>query len=121
MTAQTLFDIVVAALRAQGRQSGVMQSNGFSCRYRAPQPDGTVLKCAAGHILPDELYHPDMEGDKIDSNRCGWVFRSLVGVELMDLLAVLQSAHDFCVPAKWEERWQQVAAQHSLTYTPPLS
>jgi hypothetical protein len=54
MTAQELFDVAVAGVIRQGRQSEV----GCSCRYRIFKPDGTTLKCAVGMILPDDRYNP---------------------------------------------------------------
>lgn len=54
MTNQELFDKVVRAIVKQGR--GSINSEGL-CVYRGP--DG--LKCAVGHIIPDELYSPLIE------------------------------------------------------------
>lgn len=53
-TKQQIFDQVAVAIIAQGRPS-VDDYNG--CYYRAP--DGS--KCAAGHLIPDDEYDPDME------------------------------------------------------------
>lgn len=67
---QSLFDRVVIALRRQGGPSfGTMSgSSGPTCLYREKRPDGTVRKCAAGHLIPDEVYSPDMEGKLIDDS-----------------------------------------------------
>ncbi len=117
MTKQALFDTVVAALRAQGRQS--LSPEG-KCLYRAPQPDGTVLKCAAGHILPDALYHDSMEGYRINSDRCT-AFKEVVGEDAMSLLVRLQVIHDTYGAEEWEAEWARVAASHGVTYTPPAA
>lgn len=55
---QKLFDLVSEKLIAQGRGSfTIVDSNRVSCAYR--NTDG--LKCAIGHLIPDELYDPKME------------------------------------------------------------
>ena len=54
-TAQELFNEVVSHLRKQKKQS--LSQHGY-CMYRGE--DG--LKCAIGHLIPDERYHNDMEG-----------------------------------------------------------
>ena len=61
MTPQEVFDTVVAALVKQGRKS--LAENGDpsiskDCRYRGD--DG--LKCAIGHLIPDDEYAEWMEG-----------------------------------------------------------
>ena len=71
MTLQEIYDKVKAHLIAQGRpamcvltgEEGYTGATGSPirgevCMYRAP--DGA--KCAAGCLIPDEKYHPSMEG-----------------------------------------------------------
>ncbi len=55
MTKQETFDTVVRALLQQGRAS---RNESGKCRYRGPYG----AKCAAGHLIPDELYTLDLEG-----------------------------------------------------------
>jgi hypothetical protein len=55
MTNQELFNKVVCAVRNQGRPN--KSSNDF---YRYRGEGGT--KCAAGFLIPDDKYDPDMEG-----------------------------------------------------------
>lgn len=57
MTAQEIFDFVWTKLREQGR--GSASEDGGTCFYRSS--DGH-LKCAIGHLIPDDLYKPEMEG-----------------------------------------------------------
>jgi hypothetical protein len=52
-TKQQIFDQVARAIIAQGKPS----VDNTQCLYRAP--DG--CKCAAGHLIPDDEYDPDME------------------------------------------------------------
>ncbi len=123
MSPQALFDQVVTALRAQGRKSvrddpicGTPQ-----CCYRFPQPDGTVLKCAAGHVLPDSLYQPSMERGTVIADRCKPVFESIVGEDNINLLSGLQRVHDSFQTYQWEDEWRRLAVTYGLTYTPPVA
>lgn len=54
MTQQEIFDTVVRALGKQGKPA--LDERG-KCLYRAP--DGS--KCAAGHLIPDDVYKRSME------------------------------------------------------------
>lgn len=99
LTLQQLFDRVVTALMAQGRQSIDVVNGG--CMYR--DPDGN--KCAVGHLITDEVYAShtvagtnDLEGNTVPG--CSTVRRAViesvgpVDQRGMDLLAWLQDAHD---------------------------
>lgn len=57
MTAQEVFETVATHLLKQGGQA----RNEEGCAYRAP--DGS--KCAAGCLIPDDLYDPSIEGKAI--------------------------------------------------------
>lgn len=57
MTEQEIFDKAAAHLLEQGKRA---RENGRCC-YRA-SVSGTVLKCAVGALIPDELYDPRLEG-----------------------------------------------------------
>jgi len=132
-TPQEIFDFVARALLAQGRPSGKIEVNSagggvpfFTCLYRSP--DG--CKCAAGHLIPDELYVPEMEGKAIYTLMLG-----LTGLEPLQiediknnliLVECLQRAHDG--PAlyygstsawlpRWRERMHEVARDFSLDAT----
>lgn len=59
MTNQEAFDKAVAGLAAQGFKRSVGGPDGFEqCVYRGK--DGK--KCALGHLIPDDLYRPRIEG-----------------------------------------------------------
>ena len=55
MTPQEMFDTAFIGMIKQGTQS---RTNG-KCKYRAA--DGK--KCAAGFLIPDEVYDPEMDSD----------------------------------------------------------
>lgn len=64
MTAQEIFNTVVAHLRQQKKRAMVYnEDNGLAqCLYRAP--DG--LKCAVGCLIPDGAYKPSFEGNAVE-------------------------------------------------------
>ena len=73
-TKQNIFDFVVQELRKQGKPSfdpskvvkssdQIYENNG--CLYRKYEQDGTVLKCAAGHLIPDNEYSLSIENASI--------------------------------------------------------
>lgn len=122
-SSQQIFDEVVTALRKQGRPS-VNEAGG--CLYRGP--DG--LKCAAGHLIPDDAYSPGMEGESVwQPEVLGALRRAGVAGDLnQHLVSRLQSAHDNAVGdalngvatwlAAFETEAASIAADHRLTYTP---
>lgn len=59
-THQEILDIVVPAMIAQGAPSYDVAAG--VCRYRGPEG----RKCAAGVLIPDEDYRPEMEGRNSD-------------------------------------------------------
>jgi len=108
VTAQEIFDVSVAGLRAQGRKAlksfvteleedeleggcGLTHTD-WTCAYRG---DGGVM-CAVGQLIPDSLYDPDWDcasGTNVKSLLDGNDgLRSLRQHE--GLLESMQSAHD---------------------------
>ena len=68
---QMILNISVAGLAAQGFARSMASlphsrpdyGNSLQCAYRSPPNDeGTCLKCAIGHLIPDGSYTPDLEG-----------------------------------------------------------
>ena len=55
--------------------------------YRAPSTSGSRSKCAIGHLIPDDAYHPELENNFI-------VEFLLPDHPLLPLLSKLQVAHD---------------------------
>lgn len=90
MTAQEIFDTVVRALREQGMPS--MDEN--ECRYRTEGDNGNTLKCAVGHLIPDDVYSRGLEGYTVNSEEFQPTLDRLGLTEHMALLRDLQYAHD---------------------------
>lgn len=108
-TAQEVFDKVVTHLRAQAEQS--IAEDRLYCAYRGK----AGLKCAAGCLIPDELYSETFE-------KLGWkclVHAGAVPSQHEDLISALQFKHDNYLPDYWEVEWQKLAANFGLHYTPP--
>lgn len=107
MTLQEIFDKSVAGIKAQGRlsQGPVNPGNGKPgvCYYR--HPDDAAVRCAVGHLIPDELYNSKtMEGRDVRSAAVlGTAMRKHLGIPrtapghpspVVSMLSQLQTAHD---------------------------
>lgn len=92
MTPQEAFDQSTRGIIAQGGPA----MTGPHRSYRAPQPDGTVRKCAAGQLLPDEAYDPAMEGKRahLFLNKLSPIWGLDLQRDKEIFLDSLQSAHD---------------------------
>ena len=106
-TKQEIFNIVWNALNIQGEPSVDNPEGGAdcTCMYRSHKADGTVLKCAAGHLMVK--YHEDYEGQTVFALPAN-VFDG-VGGSTISFLRRLQQAHDSDaeMPAKeWLPRWR---------------
>ena len=119
ITKQDTFDTVYRGLAQQGFKRS-LETAGEGCRYRGAEG----RKCAAGYVLPDEMYHPGMEGFGIERERDliegekpnlpTLAIRNL-GHDI-DLLVDLQLAHDFAdTPNEMRESLLAVAEAHDLT------
>jgi hypothetical protein len=117
MTAQEIFDKVVAHLREQ-KVPAFDQARDM-CLYR--MPDGK--KCAVGCLLIDEEYSTQMEeGYPVGQLLDKWPsVAERLGRENRFLLRDLQKIHDDQLSQDWERQWEYLAASNELTYTPPLS
>lgn len=120
-TPQQIFDTVVNHLRAQGAKSVALNEDGSTqmagsvafCLYRSA--DGK-RKCAAGAVITDEEYLPEMEGNVITAVMDRYKLTHLFPHR--ELLAGLQQVHDFRSVEEWEENFKLVADQMGLIYTP---
>lgn len=125
MTSQEILNKVVLAMRAQGGPS--LKEDDFSktCLYR----NSSGRKCAAGVLIPDDLYRPEMEMRAFgrDKDKFYEVVKALnLSGEQINLIADLQSAHDQLeipgIPtdtawlAEFELRARQVAMWRGLEY-----
>ena len=115
-TLQETFDHVVRHLAKQG---GPALNRDGACMYRGP--NGT--KCAIGCVIPEHLYTPDIEHQRVHNilrGDCGKPeLRAAIlrhGEEMPNLLDALQQAHDNapCLGRKWnleENEWSNSIAQ----------
>lgn len=112
-SSQEVFDQIVSHLRKQSCRSVAAEpNNGPTCLYRGP--NGT--KCAVGCMIPDEIYHPSMEGKGVTTIiklYFGLLFLSLH----RNLLAEMQNIHDNCLIETWEREFQLIAVRYDLKYT----
>jgi hypothetical protein len=128
LTSQQLFDKVATHLFTQGRPAKKSYNNSATpaCAYRGN--DGT--KCAAGCVMPDEAYTPDVEGASINTfkehgrleGQFGEFFPE-VDPKDMDLLGSLQIAHDndesegdggFFIESKLRSHLLEIALHYDL-------
>lgn len=110
MTNQEIFNKVVSHLRAQGIKS----KDATGCLYRGP--NGT--KCAAGCLIEDSEYDPEMERQKIDK-LLNNLKRNHPLLRLSDNLPIiygLQWTHDEMSVEEWEEQFKIIAKTFHLEY-----
>jgi len=129
MTNQEIFDKVLHAIRQQGRAAvdNYTSGNGSPitiCRYRKIDKEtGAVLKCAAGHLIPDDRYSESFEGLPAGAVWELGAFPDITEKQAGFLLSDLQNAHDHSLHngslSKWEENMQRIAKNYGLTYTHP--
>lgn len=119
MNNQEAFNTVLHALRKQGVPSASADTG--NCLYRHKG-----RKCAAGHLIPDDLYDRSMEGKTIQSvlNAFWSVSAHLAGVDI-GLLQQMQWVHDDAARTRrplddqWEQAMSHIASYYGLVYTPP--
>lgn len=110
---QETFNMIVAGLRAQEWRKSSAGRDGFGvvvCKYRGPNG----LKCAAGHLIPDEQYSPDMEGGCVDE-----LVRLVPALRLHNTALVVQCQvlHDGSEsPEDMEARFKLLAARFGLEF-----
>lgn len=112
---QETFDKVVNHLRKQNCRC--MDSQG--CAYRGENN----MKCAAGFLIPDEVYSPELERESV--RNCGELSRAghlIIGLgHDIDLVFDLQLIHDGGETEDWEKEFKRVAEKYNLVYTPYVS
>lgn len=93
MTPQEIFDAAAIGVIKQGRAS--VSGPGGKCLYRGP--DGT--KCAAGHLIPDEVYDCRMDDGETSFTDVSMKFKNVLPSYMStehgrELILSLQCAHD---------------------------
>ncbi len=87
MTKQEIYDTVVRHLQMQGKRC-VDSKN--TCLYRRGD-----MACAAGALIPQALYYPELEGCNLSGDKQKALFKKLGFTDKqMELLSELQVAHD---------------------------
>lgn len=79
-----------------------------NCVYR--NPDG--LRCAAGVLIPDDLYNPGIEGDAAEHLEV-WDEMGYSEDEI-ELIVELQYIHDQTPVDQWTKAFSRLAARHEL-------
>ena len=105
MTAQEIFDKVAAHLLTQRKPSLLC---GIGCAYRG---EGG-LKCAAGCLIPDEEYSPEMEGRNWHTLASrDSVYRGVAEkIGHVPLVVALQLVHDGV------DNWERGNISHGLSF-----
>jgi len=115
-TPQEIFDTVAKHLFEQGKPA--LSSSGGMCVYRGKNG----LKCAAGILIPDEMYNDDMEGRTIEETFLPDNLHKSV-----DLIMELQEIHDVADPneirssvehwGNWKSTDQMRSALNAVAHT----
>lgn len=108
MTKQEIFDKVASHLLTQNERS--ISENGM-CLYRGPRG----LKCAAGFLIPDDVYNFEMEGENAE-----FVFTHFPQLsdfkEHATLVLRLQKIHDYYGVALWKDKLEALAKYEGISY-----
>jgi hypothetical protein len=106
MTEQETFDKVARHLLKQGKQAkacfGLLSAEP-RCAYRTPEG----LTCAAGCLIPDELYDPQFEGSAFSALAANEP--RLAALAPVFLVAYLQTIHDAHEPTTWKGKLAELA------------
>jgi hypothetical protein len=107
MTPQQIYDKVCAHLAKQGHKA-IGKRGG--CVYRAENGD----KCAAGCLIPDERYDPEMEYNTISYVLGKYSMPKFMNKNT-DLIEALQDCHDGSLGVdRLRKLLRDVAAEYSL-------
>jgi hypothetical protein len=107
---QEIFDIISNHLLTQMKRSDAPGPKGINlCKYL--NPDG--LKCAAGILIPNDQYDPEMEGKSWDT----LVSDGFVEDKFAFLIYELQGIHDWTKPEDWKIALIKFAKQNHLTHS----
>jgi len=109
MTRQEIFTKVATHLLTQNAQS----RDGLGCAYRGEE--GRM--CAAGCLIPDELYTPGLEGASALDAKLVDVWKQL-GISKLDqcFIKVLQVLHDAKPVEEWRDGLKKLAKAHKLKF-----
>lgn len=108
MNNQEAFDKAVSGVIKQGSKS--FTSNG--CKYRGPNG----LKCAVGHLIPNDIYEPDMETGITYLYQEYPVIQKLFKDVDLGMLTDLQIAHDKADELNFTSSFKQIAWEIAKDY-----
>lgn len=137
MNRQEILNTVFTKLMAQGekcnRKSAANPDGSyehFGCYYHGFTATGKPARCGIGHVIPDELYYPRMEGSYINTI----IDNTPLLVDYLEIgkspkpdyfkiqrdsdvsfLATLQNIHDQTIPALWLAEFHKFAHNYGLT------
>jgi hypothetical protein len=111
-TEQQVFDQVAKHMLAQGVRSKKADSEHNVCLYRGP----AGLKCAAGCLIADDEYTPEMDNNHKGTSWDGLVSRGEVPRAHRDLIQDMQSIHDRQEPEDWKAVLKDYAANRGLAF-----
>lgn len=121
LTNQEIFDKALFGIRNQDYQ---MSTNRGGCAYRGTAADGSTLKCAVGHCIPDDVAHL-WDADGYDPSigtiyrKYGEHFSKFFSEDSLPLLHQLQTAHDAILSSEsFEIEMMDIAKVFGLVYTP---
>lgn len=106
---QKFLNEAYAAIIAQGKASFIIGGAGILiCQYRGPNG----LKCAIGHLIPDDGYSTIMEMNRVSNPRV----LSALGLDNIfeddiEFLCALQSSHDL---ATWDDNRRPVGDEEFI-------
>lgn len=116
-TLQDAFNAVYTGLAAQGfcRSMGTTGSCAYRGTYR-DENERRPAKCAAGHLLPDELYHSHMEGFGVQNPIVAASLRKVVPNLSLSDIKRMQGIHDANrIPSRMQEKYIKFAEEYNLT------
>ena len=118
---QQQFDAALAGVINQGQFSAAKGIDGNylkgECQYRLNGRADDNVRCGVGHLIPDDVYHLDMEG--LDVRALNDDF-GLFPESEVDFLDSLQTSHDQALDEGidgYKIRMKHVAEIYSLTYS----
>jgi len=110
LTNQTAFEQAIIGLFEQNEKA--YDPDEDRCWFRAPNG----CKCAVGFIIPDDIYHPEMENYHPSSLKKRYPELEAYWRDVDDdLLSELQDIHDFYTPDRWREKFEHTARSWNLT------
>lgn len=121
-SAQDVFDTISTHLLKQGKKASYKNTHGTDiCCYRQKVGD-EILRCAAGCLIPDSLYNPEVEGwswstykDSKPSDIC----ELLKIPHHKELIRRLQVVHDSHPVKNWPDELANLAKEFCLSFNKP--